>query len=271
MANENPTGSSNLPNAAVSNSNTWVSNAAQCNEVFSRSGTFDTSCGNNGTTAVVESLAGQTPPGSMDFGAMWRACRNSSFLDGSGNTYSLKLPAASEWRKAADWGDLDQDGVIDVSVYATNVGVSVPAIEYTAGDPVGSCNSSSTVASVTGTGARAGCQSRYGASEMVGSLREWSDDRAYNMVGFDNGVDGLFLGFAYSVSSPNIFDVLRGMSVSSGAWHMPSTHVTHGTTSGLTALTLGGSSGDTVYNGRWYTSMSSVSGVDIRTGGRCMR
>src|SRR6476469_6373235 len=106
----------------------------------------------------------------------WKACRNTGISTINGASYYLNLASDAEWMKAADWGDVDQDGTIDQSVYIANLGASVTNIEWngTAADSsTVRCHTDSTPTSFyAGNSAQtANCRSRYGAADMIGNLK----------------------------------------------------------------------------------------------------
>ncbi|MCX6124949.1 MAG: hypothetical protein NTV34_09410, partial [Proteobacteria bacterium] len=215
----NDTGAANNPESAVGmNSNTWKNNAAVCQETFLRTMSFSASCGtftSNSNGTVLLSKQGTTPVINLNQGHLWRACHNTGVSDGSGSPYYLALPTNAEWNKAADWGDVDLTGTIKQHVLPALVGTTISSLEYTVSSPSGTCNSGTSAASTSATAARLNCQSRYGVSEVIGSVVEYVLDRMYGNTGLDNGVDGLWLSHALKASdsqnsSPAGFDLLRG-------------------------------------------------------------
>ncbi|MCX6125147.1 MAG: SUMF1/EgtB/PvdO family nonheme iron enzyme, partial [Proteobacteria bacterium] len=215
----NDTGAANNPESAVGmNTNTWKNDAAVCQETFLRTMSFSASCGSftsNSTGTVLLSKQGTTPVVFINQGHSWRACHNTGVSDSSGSPYYLALPTNAEWNKAADWGDVDLTGTIKQHVLLALVGTTIEGLEATITSPSGTCNSDTNVASTSASAARLNCQSRYGVSELVGSVTEWVLDRTYANTGLDNGVDGLWLSHALKSSagqnaSPTGFDLLRG-------------------------------------------------------------
>ncbi|MBC7531405.1 MAG: SUMF1/EgtB/PvdO family nonheme iron enzyme, partial [Oligoflexus sp.] len=187
----------------------WVSNAAQCHDLFLQTGTFNLSaCGNgsaiNPTTATVQSKQGVTPRIYIDQGASWKACRYTTIADSDGKNYSLQLPSDPEWFKAADWGDSDQDGTIEASLNPFTGSVATSTIESGAGDntsirchtdyvPAGFIMNTNT----SGAGSTATCRSRYGAADMVGNVWEFTTGQIDGQSGLDNGIDGLWYGHSF--------------------------------------------------------------------------
>ncbi|RYZ63315.1 MAG: hypothetical protein EOP09_17865, partial [Proteobacteria bacterium] len=106
-------------------SGAWSPKAAQCHDVILQTGSITTICGDassavNATTLQVVSKRNVAPVQNIDFGASWKACRNSSFSDGT-YTYRLRMPSQVEWTKAADWGDVDYNGSIDQTAHTPNL------------------------------------------------------------------------------------------------------------------------------------------------------
>ncbi|MBC7533483.1 MAG: SUMF1/EgtB/PvdO family nonheme iron enzyme, partial [Oligoflexus sp.] len=208
----------------------WVKNAALCHDVFLQTGTFDlTGCGNgtaiNASTATLQSKQGTTPLANIDQGAMWKACRYTTLADSDGKSYSLQLAGDSQWLKAADWGDTNQDGTIEASVNAFTGSVSILSLETGAGDattirchtdnnPGVTFNTNS-----SGAGSTSNCRSRYGAADMVGNVWEWTAGQITTAVGHDNGIDGLWMGQSFLSSSGSFlslgsgnYDLLRALA-----------------------------------------------------------
>jgi formylglycine-generating enzyme required for sulfatase activity len=170
----------------------------------------------NGTSTILRSRQSTAPVAIIDQGAFWKACRNTGFLDADGNTYYLSLPSDPEWLKAADWGDLNHDGTIDIGpnasvLVATREQGGADAVTvrcHTDDDPWGDYNSNSSET--------ANCRSRYGAADMVGNVWEWTTGQIFTGAGYDNGLDGSWLGKTLPTSSnhlssmSNRYDLFRG-------------------------------------------------------------
>jgi formylglycine-generating enzyme required for sulfatase activity len=280
FVNENPAGSSEWPRAA-DGAGVWRGYSSACYDGILRTGTFNVSnCGNgtqvNATTGVVMSKRGVSHLITVDQGAFWMGCARSTVTGEGGATYSLYLPSNSEWMKAADMGDLNLDDTIDVNPVGANVGQTVSFVEYgaatgcsTTGAGIYNSNSSNTAA----------CRSRYNAADMTGNQAEFTLEKVYNGVGYDNGVDGLWLGQAFPTTSGSFatvlggaakYDLLRGLP-KSGLSTIPNQDY-YFYTSGLRAAIRGGGYNDAGSAGRWTLRVlqppsSAISG----NGGRCRR
>lgn len=277
----------NLPLAA-DNSGNWMSNAARCNDFFLRNLSMnDSSCKTseatpvtNGTSTIIQSKQGVAPLISITQGAYYKACRDSYFIDKDGNYYYLELPSSGEWNKAADWGDVDQDGDIDQHFIKESLPTLVVAdIEYKAARVAGGCNSDNQGTPLnTNSATTINCRSRYGVADMQGNVREWIMERAYNFstvgAGFDNGMDGLMLAPLMRISSgtPGQFDLLRGYAPVSGS-NISGNNDSCGIADGLVGIERGGHYNDQSGAGRWhFVSYSpSISSVSYVIGGRCVR
>jgi hypothetical protein len=278
--NSLPAGASDWPTQGLSGA--WSAKASQCEDGFARTATFDvTACGNGtataSTTTILQSAQGTTPH-SVSQGTFWKACRNTGIADEDGNTYYLSLPTDAEWLKAASWGDLNLDGVIDVNPVAGNVGASAAAVENGAADASTiRCHSDYDPASryTSNDSNTATCRSRFGAADMVGNTFEWASGQIYDGIGYDNGVDGLWLGQSFPTSLQLIsalgrFDLVRAIPKGADA---PA--VSHNGDRYLYQAALRGSirGGDFQFSGtnagRWYARMwDTPAGV---AGGRCRR
>ncbi|MGE0171914.1 MAG: Ig-like domain repeat protein [Oligoflexales bacterium] len=252
----------------------WVSSAATCHDKWLQNpGTFDSTCGSNSTTTVLKSETG-IDSGDQHRGPTqgdsWKACRNSSFTAGT-YAYRLYLPSASEWIKAADWGDTDQDGDIDINEARPSlVGSNVRSLETS------TCNSGGGSASTTGTSVN--CQSRYGAYDMVGSNGERSSNQTFdNWVGLDDGMDGYWYGMTfYNVSSGGSttgytkFDLFRGGIMQSGGYTIDYGSIYEENSTGLYAVKLGGSIQSEAESGRFkFSNSSEPEDTSSSQNGRC--
>ena len=211
-ASINPGGFSQYPLQADAAGN-WLGKAAACHDKFLRTGALDlTSCGNgtaiNSTNYTFQSKRNVTLALTADQGSSWKACRNTGVFDDVGNAYYMSLPSDTEWLKAADWGDLDQDGRIDQSVYTTNLLVLTSTLE--AGTNT-YCNTDNRNMPSTNNAGTIHCRSRFGAENMVGNRYEWTIGQQNVGVGYDNGVDGLWLGQAI----PSAVSVASGVTPTS--------------------------------------------------------
>ncbi|MBC7530881.1 MAG: SUMF1/EgtB/PvdO family nonheme iron enzyme [Oligoflexus sp.] len=269
VANNSPNGASDWPTQGTATS--WVKNAALCQDTFFQTGTFDlTGCGNgtgiNASTATVQSKQGTAPLVSIDQGASWKACRFTTLADSDGKNYSLQLAGDSEWLKAADWGDTNQDGTIEASVNPFTGAVTITSLEAGAADTTTTrCHTDNNPGSAftsnsTGAGYTSNCRSRYGAADMVGNVWEWTAGQISTAAGQDNGTDGLWMGQSFltgnnvtfaSLGSGN-YDLLRGLPKGTGAAPVvfdSSDYYFY--SSGLRGSLRGGSWGNGADAGRW--------------------
>ncbi|MCX6125762.1 MAG: hypothetical protein NTV34_13600, partial [Proteobacteria bacterium] len=201
--------------------------------------------------------------------------------DSSGSPYYLALPTNAEWTKAADWGDVDFTGTIKQHVLSALVGTTISSLEFTSPSPSGTCNTQTSAASTSASAARLNCQSRYGVSEVVGSVWEYNLDRMYANTGLDNGVDGLWLSHALKASdshnsSPTGFDLLRGTvpAVKTAGADITSGLNSDGyyQTNTIAGTRRGGSWNVTSEGGRWFMRLSSAPSLTgTHIGARCSR
>ena len=282
VANNSPSGASDWPLQA--DSSNWVNTAAACQDKFSKTSSFPTECGSGGqvnnTSTLVKSWTGFAPLATIDQGAAWKACRNTGIVDAVGNTYRLGLATDAEWLKAADWGDVDKDGNIDQSVYAGNIGLGISSLES---GMAGGCNTNTSSAYSSNSSQTASCRSRYGAAVMVGNVWEWTSGQQSSGNGFDNGVDGLWLGrtlpgglatTTIDSISKVYYDLLRTLpTASAGAPAVAQNGDNFWiNTSGLRGSRRGGDWSNGTYAGRWALSVSSApSNTDALRGARCSR
>ncbi|RZA27250.1 MAG: hypothetical protein EOP10_00830 [Proteobacteria bacterium] len=179
----------------------WSPKAAQCHDTISQTGNFSTICGDassvvNATILQVISKRNVAPIQSIDFGASWKACRNSSFSDGA-YTYRLRMPSQLEWTKSADWGDVDFNGSIDQTAHTPNLATTVASREQgTADTSTPRCHTDNSPTSKYNTASTetANCRSRYNVADLVGNGGKWVNDVMYYGVVLDNGVDGINFG-----------------------------------------------------------------------------
>ncbi|MBC7531752.1 MAG: SUMF1/EgtB/PvdO family nonheme iron enzyme [Oligoflexus sp.] len=277
VSNNSPAGANAWPTQGTATA--WVKNAALCQDVFLQTGTFDpTGCGNgtviNASTATVQSKQGTAPLVSIDQGASWKACRHTTLGDSDGKNYSLQLAGDSEWLKAADWGDTNQDGTIEASVNPFTGGqLSITALESGAGDMTTvRCHTDNNPASAmtsnsTGVGSTSNCRSRYGAADMIGNVWDWTAGQISTAAGQDNGMDGLWLGQTFltgtnvtfaSLGSGN-YDLLRGLpKTTSAASVVYDSGDYYYYSSGLRGSVRGGTWYDGSFAGRWSLHVSST-------------
>jgi Fibronectin type III domain/Concanavalin A-like lectin/glucanases superfamily/Sulfatase-modifying factor enzyme 1 len=286
--NNSPSGSATWPLQADASGN-WVSNAGACNDLLLRTGSFGTGslCGNgvaslNTTTIISQSKQNVAPTALVDQGVMWKACANTSIVDGGGFQYFEYQPSDSEWTKAADWGDVNLDGTIDQSAYGANIGLTVSSLESGAADTTTvRCNQDGSPAALYSTNSpqTANCRSRYGVADMVGNASENTNGQGLGAAGYDNGTDGLWSGttrlIAYTSLNGLKFDLLRGfptpldgatLGATANMHYAPSVSLFYGTTRGGSPdQTLGKS-------GRWYIHANTApTYTSTYTGGRCRR
>ena len=148
---------------------------------------------------------------------MWRMCHNTPLSDGPYD-YRLSLPTMSQWAKAADWGDVDHDGVIDQHVDGSMLGRTTINIEFSSySTPDVGCNTHSGV-TVTGRPEDADCLSRYGAQGLIGNIAQHSKAKNASVI-LEHREDELFLrvnddGQGFDVSKiTDIEDSGRGRGV----------------------------------------------------------
>jgi formylglycine-generating enzyme required for sulfatase activity len=272
----------------VQSSSTWTSRAARCNDIFMRTGVLDPSpaaCGDAfGSLHTAEWLLGSkagTDRAWRDQGSFWKACRLVGLTDSQSKIYGLTLSSDTEWVAAADWGDVDQDGVIDQSVYTPNIGAIAKQIE---GGPADSttvrCNTDSIPDGYIGGGdpRTINCKSRYGVQDMVGNMTEWTSAAFVDGKGVDDGGDGIWTDAVMPSAGGNIFnfgiDLFRGRPVPVGSGSKLFDHVNNfsSTVSGSRGLVRGG-----FYNswvgftpGIWESRPVSGSTYNVYIyGGRC--
>ncbi|MBC7531749.1 MAG: SUMF1/EgtB/PvdO family nonheme iron enzyme, partial [Oligoflexus sp.] len=289
IANNSPNGAASWPIQGTATA--WVKNAAHCHDVFIQTGAFDFSgCGNgtaiNATTATVQSKQGTAPIVSLDQGASWKACRYTTLADSAGKNYSLHLIQDSEWIKASDWGDSNQDGTIEASVNPFTGGqLSITALETGAGDATTTrCNTDGNpnaafLSNSSGAGSSSNCRSRYGVADMIGNVWEWTAGQVLNAVGKDEGIGGLWLGrnllpTAGSISAiGSSYDLLRGFPTSAGAGALVSPNndvYVLGAASSNTSAPFHGAGYNDSGAGRWYLyTDQSPAFTQGNTGFRC--
>ena len=196
-----------------SNAGAWVNNAASCYDTLRRTGSFGGNsgpCGNgtalNTTAAILSSKYNITGKVAMDQGAAWQACANTGVVDGSGNTYYLKMPTPRESYKARDMGDVAEVGTIAQSVVGSLVGLTSYSVLNETG--------------IYCAGNRALCQSRYGLA-FDNSNSAWNTEQFYwdktNTVGNDNGVDALWLARNFATGATTMWDNLAQGGVTTGS------------------------------------------------------
>ncbi|MBC7531596.1 MAG: SUMF1/EgtB/PvdO family nonheme iron enzyme, partial [Oligoflexus sp.] len=283
IANNSPNGASDWPTQGSAAG--WVKNAALCQDLFLQTGTFDLSgCGNgtaiNATTATLQSKQGTSPSVNMDQGASWKACRYTTLADSDGKNYSLQLAGDSEWLKAADWGDSNQDGTIEASLNSFTGSVSISSLESGAADTTTiRCHSDNTPGGVftsnsTGAGSTSNCRSRYGVADMVGNVWEWTTGQQFSTAGHDNGSDGLWYGVTLPGANNYIsalkMDLLRAFPSSSSLSTVADNADYYAYSTSLRGAYRGGNWYDGSYAGRWFLNMSGApSSVNTTVGGRC--
>ncbi|MBC7532682.1 MAG: SUMF1/EgtB/PvdO family nonheme iron enzyme, partial [Oligoflexus sp.] len=277
--NNSPAGASDWPLQGTAAA--WVKNAALCQDVFLQTGTFDlTGCGNgaaiNASVATVQSKQGTAPLVSIDQGASWKGCRNTGISDANGSNYYLSLSSDAEWSKAADWGDVNQDGTIDQNTFTGSV--SIPGLETgTADTTTVRCHTDNNPGSAyaSNSSQTANCRSRYGVADMVGNAWEWTTGQQFSTAATDNGTDGLWYGVTFPGASDNIsalkMDLLRAFPSSSSL----STVADNADYYWYATTTIGGAiRGGTWFSGssagRWDLSIGNLPSYwSSRIGGRC--
>ncbi len=261
----------------------WLSKAGECNELIAQNKTFAAACGDtngivNATQAQVQSKKAILPATFVDQGSAWKACRNSAVADDEGFFYHLKLTTDSEWSKAADWGDVNQDGTIDQSVYVANVGLASSSLEYgTPNNTTVRCHTDNnpTTLYLTNSTATAHCRSRYGAADMIGNAYEITSGQISSGAGSDNGEDGLWLNATTPASDGSFaatkWDLVRSIPTATGATLAFNSDAVLITNSGIQTSIRGGGMNSLGASGRYYhnfqSSPASVAGTD--TGFRC--
>jgi formylglycine-generating enzyme required for sulfatase activity len=182
-----------------------------CIDAINRTNTIPwQSCGiagyNNVTTTILQSRPGRAPAADHDWGDAFRACLNSGLIEGSGKAYRHHLPSSAEWFKAADWGDVDFDGIIDQNPFTGSISIASLQSSSSPDTTTVRCHVDASPASAysTGSTSTATCVSRYGAENMVGNLAEWIADRSSNKTAQDNGTDGIGMGQPFLTTSGNI-------------------------------------------------------------------
>ncbi|MBC7532455.1 MAG: SUMF1/EgtB/PvdO family nonheme iron enzyme, partial [Oligoflexus sp.] len=274
------------PVAAASNwplqgpSSAWVSNAGLCYHKFLLTGSFDlTGCGDgtqvNSTTATFQSKQGTAPQVSIDQGASWKGCRNTGISNANGASYYLSLPSDAEWSKAADWGDVNQDGTIDQNTFTGSV--SIPGLESgTADTTTVRCHTDNNPGSAyaSNSSQTANCRSRYGVADMVGNVWEWTTGQQFSTAGYDNGTDGLWYGVTFPGANNNIsafkMDLLRAFPSSSSQSTVADNADFYWYATSLRGAFRGGSWDGGSNAGRWALYVSyAPSNVYAGIGGRC--
>ncbi|RYZ60222.1 MAG: hypothetical protein EOP07_01485 [Proteobacteria bacterium] len=222
----NNTVSNAQPVAAASNwplqgpPGSWVTNAAVCYNKFLQTGSFDLmGCGDgaqvNATTATVQSKQGTLPLVNIDQGAAWKACKNTAITDSGGASYYLSLSTDAQWNKAADWGDVNQDGTIDQNTFTGSVNIASLEWNGSGGDATTiRCHTDNNPASPfasnnSGSGSTANCRSRYGVADMVGNVWEWTTGQQTSAAGHDNGTDGLWYGVTLPTTGSGAIATLK--------------------------------------------------------------
>ncbi|MCX6130079.1 MAG: hypothetical protein NTX25_13570 [Proteobacteria bacterium] len=343
--NNSPTGSGDWPLQA-STAGVWTSNAAACEDEFSRTGNFSLSaCGNgsaiSATNVILKSKMGTSPLVSLDQGAMWKACRNTAIVSGSGYAYYESLISDSEWVKAADWGDVAETGTISQSQYLKNIGAQVAPLEsdfvsipnlittisstavtgfsstsgirlgqlvsgtgiapntvvtnivpnssITLSSPAtasgvtvtlkfqnkGSCNTNTSSPQMSGSVQTEFCRSRYGMADHVGNVFEFSSGQQLSAIGFDNGLDGLWLARTLPTTSSSLgrYDLLRGLPQLSGQSAIVGNADFYSYTAAMRGASIhGGSFTNSSQGGRWTLNVNQApSSPSSLVGGRCRR
>ncbi len=185
------------------------------------SGNAQTACGNTSVSGTMLSRYNTAPVKALAFNQLGQGCRNSSVLDASSNFYYLNLLTGSEFMAASDWGDMNTDGVIDQSIDNNLKGGAILDVEQSQGNYGPAISGTGCSAgSLLNTGTRSDCQSRYGVFDLVAYLFVMLNEREYNAVGLDNGMDGSYLGVAMqpngsepnnNMPNPPVYDLIRGL------------------------------------------------------------
>jgi formylglycine-generating enzyme required for sulfatase activity len=247
---------------------------------LSRLGGLDsTSCGNTSATGLIyQSKRDVAVQANIDQGGAWKACKNAGVYDDMGHAYYMSLPTDAEWLKAADWGDLNQDGTIDQNVYTANFNVNDLEGNGAQDNYVVRCHTDNNPPQpyTSNSSQTASCRSRYGAADMVGNVWEWTNGQIYEAVGNDNGVDGLWLGQTFQTISGasfgNRYDLLRGFSKSSNAPTVTNNGDFQWYASGLRGSVRGGGWDRGASVGRWAVDLGLAPAENYAVfGARCSR
>ncbi|RYZ67594.1 MAG: hypothetical protein EOP09_10765 [Proteobacteria bacterium] len=185
-------------------------------------------CG-DGTSLSATNTIAMSAPSTAPFTTLRQGdaiftCMRSELTDVDGIKYRLHLPSPAEWTKAADWGDVDMDGVIDQNGF-TGSTTSIAVLQSTLPADAASirCHVDASPASPysSADANTANCVSRYGAENMVGNVAEWVLERTGGRVELDNGVDAI--GYGRTLPSTNgtitslTFDMLSALPIANGA------------------------------------------------------
>jgi formylglycine-generating enzyme required for sulfatase activity len=287
VVNNSPAGppsSADFPLQATAGGSSWLGSAGKCQDLFQRTADVSdvTACGNgtvvNTTSRTVQSKQGIAPLVSIDQGAFWKSCRNTTLSDDSGNIYALSLPSDAEWMKAADWGDLDQNGTIDIGV---NSGLVSATLENAAADGTTvRCHTDNNPASAYSSNSAntANCRTRYGAADMVGNVWEWTTGQIFTGAGLDNGTDGLWFGQSLPTASNAVaaiggkYNLFRAFPHASAGSVIADNVDYYYYNTALRGAIRGGNWYDTTNAGRWSLYLSlAPSGPNTFLGGRCRR
>jgi formylglycine-generating enzyme required for sulfatase activity len=159
VSNSSPDATAAYPLQAQAGGSTWVNKAGSCYEILQRTGAFNaTACGDgsnvNASSALLQSKQATSPLVSIDQGAIWKGCANTGITDGSGYVYYERLPTDSEWMKAADWGDVAQQGTVTQTRFPGANGLSAGTLESSVTTYTGTfTNGSNTVTGISSTAA----------------------------------------------------------------------------------------------------------------------